>query len=447
MESSLLKLKDFLENDILKSIKSKISLSSKKRDYNLFNIFSISLKEDLFSLILTFLFDSEQQHKLNLSFLRYFLKEFSDHKIVIDVLEMMQNPDEIFTSVIPQKNIENGRFDIFVNLLSPSGNIKAILVIENKMPKGKEQEGQIKKYQDYLIKNYPGILKMIFYVTLSGEKSKGVEHNLQECPVIPTSYGNIINALYELSGETSGNMRDFIKDLIQMYQEYIGENKEMKIIREDIDKLWVVKNYRELISAFSGYQPNIRIIWPKIKTEVIQKLDILKDEDFVIDTWPKEEREENFLQLKFEPKKFNKTIEKIGLRLIFLFEIDKTEPDVEKWVFKPSIYCHKMQKKYNLNNEQYWAMQKEIIQKLGFKHQRSMINRHWIKLIQGRPYKMDDYSENDKNNIVRLITESILENYPIFTKKIIDAEKAISQNIFRYENVSMKSDADNGLLS
>ncbi|MBS7400945.1 MAG: PD-(D/E)XK nuclease family protein [Eubacteriales bacterium] len=235
--------------------------------YNIFNILNIKRQELVHSDVLAFLFNPNQNDKINCNFLRNFLimliqsKQISEFAIeFFDVLYgTLKN-----VSVYREHPTPDGRIDILVDFeisKNQKSSQKVVIVIENKVD-SEQHDNQLERYKNYIenISKYKGKEYQRIYLYLTPNKFDLVEDN--QWKVI--DYKFISQVLDRTNLENTDNS---INTLIEDYKKII-RSEFMNETKAKETALKIYKSNQDILDFIFENRPN----WIDESSEILCKL-------------------------------------------------------------------------------------------------------------------------------------------------------------------------------
>lgn len=204
-------------------------------NFNIFNILDVSVCELSHSAFLSELLSPNGSHGKGSIFLKKFLN------IICPGIDLGIEDAKVSC----EKSIENGRIDILIEAKNFA------LVIENKIY-ANDQDKQLKRYYDYLNKEYSKKLRKLAYLTLDGRNaSKESLDSLDENEYIRLSYrGDILEWLNECYKETADMpfLRETLAQYIVLIKNLTGQSERNKMSDEILKVL--TKSKENIAAAF-----------------------------------------------------------------------------------------------------------------------------------------------------------------------------------------------------
>lgn len=204
-------------------------------NFNIFNILDVSVCELSHSAFLSELLSPNGSHGKGSIFLKKFLN------IICPGMDLEAEGAKVSC----EKSVENGRIDILIEAKNFA------LVIENKIY-ANDQDKQLKRYYDYLNKEFSKKLRKLAYLTLDGRNaSKESLDSLEEDEYIRLSYrGDILEWLNECYKETADMpfLRETLAQYIVLIKNLTGQSERNKMSDEILKVL--TKSKENIAAAF-----------------------------------------------------------------------------------------------------------------------------------------------------------------------------------------------------
>ena len=223
METKFENIKDFLTDaTIANACQKHQAIKNEDTDsgYNIFHLFSdFYYRENFHSDIIKSLLDCGEKHNEGNKFLRQFILLLKRFIPAISELDY-------YNSIVTR---EEGRIDI---LIKNEKSGKAI-IIENKINDAKDQDRQLPEYYKKLSDNFT--VEAIVYLSLYGNKKPSVQYWEE------SEKAQLSKIIIEL-GAHSGSENDL----------YNGWLRHCETNAENVDALFVIRQYRKLINEIGG---------------------------------------------------------------------------------------------------------------------------------------------------------------------------------------------------
>ena len=240
----------------LQNILTQISITNKKNDelidalggrFNLFKLLGVNHYENTHSSILAELLNPRGSHGLKSKFLHAFING--------DNLQgFASNFDFQNSTVQTEASTRYGRIDILIE--DKKGHA---IIIENKIYAA-DQFNQLKRYDEFAIKQYGKLNYKIFYLTLDG--SEASKQSSGDIDYIPISYSDYIILWLEQCLYLSSRF-PLVRETISQYINHLK-----KLTNQDMD----TKNKEDIIKILSSSKENIQAAF-----SILENIGALKD--------------------------------------------------------------------------------------------------------------------------------------------------------------------------
>ncbi len=212
-------------------------------DFNIFTALSFVNEEIRHSRFLTWLMDPSESHGVGNYFLTSFLKEISvkGNSLGLNVPSVFEIDDWHLGDVEVLREWKN------IDILIKSDAHKFVCAIENKV-RSAEHTGQLRRYKDYVEKEYRGYKKNFVYLTIEGEEPSLPEY-------IPLSYSDIVILIEQLQKRKQVVIGEEICSFINHYKEILRRHiVEDSDIQEICRKIY--KKHKKALDLIYEFRPD-----------------------------------------------------------------------------------------------------------------------------------------------------------------------------------------------
>lgn len=216
-------------------------LSAYAKEFDLFKVMGVRSKELIHSNILASLLNKNDPHGLQDAFINAFLSSLLDLEVPDHPLHQESLVAALGSKSIISRELEN------IDLVVEFPAVRLVIAIENKIW-AREQPRQIERYQDTLLKRYPGYQHGLVFLTPSGREPETVNPN-SPVPVYCMSYGQISALLRDSSAKAHPAAATFIHQFISHVERYMSGNNEINALCWDL----FIKNeeaYRHIAKSY-----------------------------------------------------------------------------------------------------------------------------------------------------------------------------------------------------
>lgn len=217
---------------ISETVKEK--LQEQKR-INIFKLLDRYISENVLSIFLAALMDSNQNHGMQTTFLKELINELSrsrvDRKEDADSLQKL----DFAASFSKTEWIIPGtlrRLDILVHCLDENGDLNAVVGIEHKID-ASERQKQISDYQRGLSNTYSQIPCFLLFLTKDSRESI-TANRMDRCILITVGYINLVATINKMVVDPSLN--DDVRTLLISFREYLEHLSKLHFMTNDLSK-------------------------------------------------------------------------------------------------------------------------------------------------------------------------------------------------------------------
>ena len=357
-----------------------------------------------------YLLDSGKEHGLKQNLFRQWLILHKNSSANLNkLLSLLPPVNKSETSAQTEWLAENSRrIDVLIKIKNELGHTKAVVGIENKVNSG-EQFQQIQDYQKSLIKNFPGIPKILIFLTPDGRKPL-TSAELKDCPCLPLSYKSILNVCIQLIPSSNDQARTFIIILKNHIELLIKENYMETKISSLVKKLYLNPKYRDAIKLIGQHTPNIDHVLAELEQRFennsMKQLNLpIKEE---VSVWI---GGRNSTSREFNLVLENSLLQRKDIYPTFMLLYNsKTHADIGSEIHFRIMF-------YNVKSS---SIRNKILELSEFPNSSSNLTHWspWVNVWVGASYRLVDLGSKDVNGLFNLLCNSIRDTYKPLQKRI-----------------------------
>ncbi len=398
-------IKSLLESEEIKAL-------IKANEFNMLSLFSEIFNENSYTRILSYLFNSEENHGLNQQFFRSWLKKIDNLDFKLPAVKN----STIKSSFNWQTH--DGRFiDLVVQVIDrETGKVTHVLGLENKKFT-KESESQLSDYQEDIIGTFDEDTdKVIIYMTPKGDKASSCSDDEDidsECPCISVSYNSLVETCEEKFETNNCDILLLIKHLKNYIKHHIVYGASMRDSKRNIvNSISKNSEYKKAIEEIIKYYPTFKTIRNLVYEDILPEL--LDRYRYVRIAWIYPSRSNTPHEINFEINPKGKSIkELLGRKKIsFYYMLHSSTPNPhigDEVCIRLMAWCGDG---YDYVKSSQAFAQK--IKKADIFNEDLSTPRQWKPwecLYSGGTYNLQDMGEQDTESIVELIGDCVEETY------------------------------------
>jgi hypothetical protein len=399
-------------------------LTHEKTQFDLLSVFEDLIDENAWSRLFAYLFDSKKSHGFQQKAFFEWIKIENELQPDLDKFQRKlpkENECEIIT-ITEWYTEKNRRLDILIKIIDKNLSVKAVIGIENKVNSG-EQSEQVSDYQKSLIKSFPNIPSIIFFLTPDGRKPL-TSLTSDICPCLSHSYQSIIKVCEKLDSQTTTQSHVFVKALQQHLSKLLNINSMENQIRETIYKLYKDPKYRQAIKLIAEYTPNIRTVFDSLK-EQFKEL----PEGFNLPLkYSYEESSSYITTTECDFQIYFKDFENIceGVYTYYFLHSENPSPDIDDKIFvRIMLYIENPSKDKKTKQE----LRDKILKCFNIPNNNKDQIKHWWQWVNvwvSESYSIKDLGSIDTEELTKFASKTIKDTHQSLKKSLVSLSNKIN---------------------
>lgn len=233
-------------------------------DFNFFALLGDALREPAWSRIFSGLLDSTLPHGLGdaplRTWLRHVHEEQSGNGEPIPANFLRLPVGAVVRTSVEYSTPAGRRIDILIRVFDPGHRVAAVIGIENKLD-SPEQPSQIADYQAALDETFPGVQRLILYLTPGGRRPE-TANSASTCPCHLASYKTIVQLCESLGPDSMSDVQQLLRSLKREIRSVVFQENDMQAKAKSlIQKLWSDPGHRKAMQLIVECVPTPRKIW------------------------------------------------------------------------------------------------------------------------------------------------------------------------------------------
>lgn len=240
------------------------SLKRLTPSFNLFALLGDALREPAWSRIFAGLLDSTLPHGLGDAPLRLWLRhiyaEQDGNGAPIPASFLRLPAGAVVRTSVEFSTPAGRRIDILIRVLDSKHRVAAVIGVENKLD-SPEQPSQIADYQAALDESFPGVRRLILYLTPDG-RSPETANSTSTCQCHLASYKTIVKLCETLDSDALGDVQLLLRSIQrEIRSAALQENDMQAKAKSLVEKLWSDPEHRRAMQLIVECVPTQRKTW------------------------------------------------------------------------------------------------------------------------------------------------------------------------------------------
>jgi hypothetical protein len=381
--------------------------------FDVLSFFDETIDENSWTRIFAALFSSDERHGLGCDPFRTWLSLGSGKADEIEViLRIFRQKKNIGCAVTTEWRTPGGRrMDMRVELFEKNRATKAVVGIENKLgsPEGGDQ---IASYQRALARAYPGLPKLVCFLSPEGKVAKS-SGEVPECPCLPFSYRSISRMCDMLLPTATGNSHILLSILRnhidKLTREFVMESEAKSIIR----KLNIDPAHREAMRLIARYTPDITTLFRELDKGVhdyFAKLTKRKAplpltaQSISTETWRRSQ-----FRLIFD--ELSRITKRKDIQAWYVLHCPKTNPGIDdRFTLRLILWDGGLSGKSADGKARRRERIRNIVHFPG-NHGHMPEGSNWVAIWAGRSHRLVDLGSEDVAGLKRLLLDGVRQTY------------------------------------
>ena len=368
-------------------------------DFNMLALFSDIFNENSYTRILSYLFNSEENHGLNQQFFRSWLKKIDNLNFKLPAVK-----NSTIKTSVNWRTHESRFIDLVVQVINKeTGKVTHVVGLENKKFT-KDSDSQLSDYQKDISLTFPHSHKVMIYLNPRGDKARSRSDKMPQCPCINVSYNSLVETCEEKFQTSNHDILILINNLKNYIKYHIIYGATMKDSKKNIvNSICKNSEYKKAIEEIIKYCPVYKTIRNLVYEDILEKLQELYHNVRVAWVYPHTSNTPH--EINFEIGDINKLLGKKKIKFYYMLHSNTPNPHIgDDICVRLMAYC-------DVKSSQTRAQK---IKKANLFPENNSSPKQWKPwecLYSGKIYNLRDIGDLDSESIVDIIKDCVNKTY------------------------------------